>query len=186
MKCRQGCWALLFGAGVVVLGWADYMTGYELNFVLFYFLPVSLAAWFSGLGCAVSLSVLSAMVWYTADYESGHVYSTPFISVWNATVRLVSFLVIAWTMFKLRQLLDRERNTTAELRRAISEVKTLEAFLPICATCKKIRDDQGAWQQIEAYISTHADVKFSHGYCPECAGKLLKEAGLSEDKEALY
>lgn len=64
---------------------------------------------------------------------------------------------------------------TAELRQALSEVKILSGFLPICASCKKIRDDNGYWNQIEAYISEHSDAEFSHGICPECAGKLYPE-----------
>lgn len=56
-----------------------------------------------------------------------------------------------------------------KLREALAEVKTLRGFIPICASCKKIRDDQGYWSQIEQYISAHAEVKFSHGLCPDCA-----------------
>jgi PAS domain S-box-containing protein len=59
-----------------------------------------------------------------------------------------------------------------ELREALKQVKTLRGFLPICASCKKIRDDQGYWQKIESYIRDHSDLEFSHGICPECAKKL--------------
>jgi hypothetical protein len=55
-----------------------------------------------------------------------------------------------------------------ELQDALAEVKTLREFLPICSYCKKIRDDQNYWLQIESYISKHTDFKFSHGICPEC------------------
>lgn len=60
----------------------------------------------------------------------------------------------------------------AELKQALSKIKTLNGLLPICASCKKIRDDQGYWTQIETYIRTHAAVDFTHGICPECARKL--------------
>jgi hypothetical protein len=53
--------------------------------------------------------------------------------------------------------------------------KVLSGFLPICAACKKIRDEQGAWHVIEAYISAHTDAKFSHGLCPDCAEKLYPD-----------
>ncbi|MBI5442791.1 MAG: HAMP domain-containing protein, partial [Deltaproteobacteria bacterium] len=59
-----------------------------------------------------------------------------------------------------------------ELRRTLSEVKTLRGFLPICSSCKKIRSDQGYWQQIESYLSMHSDAEFSHGLCPDCAQTL--------------
>jgi hypothetical protein len=51
----------------------------------------------------------------------------------------------------------------------------LTGLLPICARCKKIRDDQGYWNQIEAYIQEHSDAKFSHGICPNCAKRLYPE-----------
>ena len=59
-----------------------------------------------------------------------------------------------------------------QLRDALMQVKKLQGMLPICASCKKVRDDDGYWKQIECYISDHSDAKFSHGICPECAIKL--------------
>ncbi len=68
---------------------------------------------------------------------------------------------------------ERERDRLIEeLRKVISEIKTLRTLLPICSSCKKIRNDEGYWQQIEAYISEHSHTKFSHGICPECLQKL--------------
>jgi FixJ family two-component response regulator len=68
-----------------------------------------------------------------------------------------------------------------ELQQALTEVKTLSGLLPICASCKKIRDDKGYWNQIEVYIREHSRAEFSHGLCPDCARKLypeyFKEAG---------
>jgi len=59
-----------------------------------------------------------------------------------------------------------------ELKDALSKVKTLSGMLPICASCKKIRDDQGYWNQLESYIADHSEAEFSHGICPDCAKKL--------------
>ena len=69
---------------------------------------------------------------------------------------------------------ERER-LIAELQKALAEVKTLSGFLPICSSCKKIRDDQGYWNQIEQYIKEHSDAEFSHSLCPDCATKLYPE-----------
>ena len=55
------------------------------------------------------------------------------------------------------------------------KVKTLSGFLPICVSCKKIRDDKGFWNQVEAYISEHSEVEFSHGICPDCMKKLYPD-----------
>jgi len=67
-----------------------------------------------------------------------------------------------------------------ELQKALAEIKTLSGFLPICANCKKIRDDKGYWQQIEQYISAHSEAKFSHSICQECA-KILYPELFNED-----
>lgn len=62
-----------------------------------------------------------------------------------------------------------------ELKKAIGEIKTLSGLLPICASCKRIRDDKGAWTQIESYIKKNSEAEFSHGICPDCARKLYPD-----------
>ena len=62
-----------------------------------------------------------------------------------------------------------------ELQEALANVKTLRGLLPICASCKKIRDDGGYWSQIETYLRAHSEAEFSHGICPECARQLYPE-----------
>ena len=77
----------------------------------------------------------------------------------------------------------KETNTTleatnAELKESLATIKSLEGLLPICASCKKIRDEEGAWNQIELYIRDHSNAKFSHGICPDCAHKLYPQFDL--------
>ena len=69
---------------------------------------------------------------------------------------------------------DRERLIT-ELQDALTKVRTLSGLLPICASCKKIRNDEGYWDQIESFISKHSHAEFSHSICPECARKLYPD-----------
>lgn len=72
--------------------------------------------------------------------------------------------------------LNREKDSKiVELNTALSEIKTLRGIIPICASCKKIRDNKENWKQIELYIKEHSDAVFSHGICPECAEKLYPE-----------
>jgi len=182
MKSWLWAWGALTGAAVLILGVLDWITGYELNFFVFYFLPVSAAAWFFGLAGAVTLAILSAMVWFGADIINGHIYSSSAHAVWNTMIRLVSFLAIGWSVARVRHLLDRERETATVLRKSLSQIKVLETFLPICAQCKKIRNQQGMWQHLEVYIEQHSNTQFSHGYCPECARRALAEAGLLDEK----
>jgi len=69
----------------------------------------------------------------------------------------------------------------AQLENALLQVKKLSGLLPICASCKKIRDDRGGWQQIEDYIATHSEADFSHGICPTCAHELYPEIFPNEE-----
>ena len=59
-----------------------------------------------------------------------------------------------------------------ELEEAVVSVKTLQGLLPICSYCKKIRDDGNYWHRVESYIATHANVRFSHGICPDCSDRI--------------
>jgi DNA-binding response OmpR family regulator len=73
--------------------------------------------------------------------------------------------------FKSAELLARIK-THIELKRAREEIRTLRGIIPICAKCKKIRDDEGLWKQIETYIEKHSDALFSHDLCPECSKEI--------------
>ncbi len=67
------------------------------------------------------------------------------------------------------------RRLNAELQTALDNVKVLRGLLPICVSCKKIRDDKGYWQAVEGYIRDHSEAEFSHGLCPECMAKIYPE-----------
>jgi hypothetical protein len=169
-------YALLILLSVAV---SDYMTGYELGFFAFYFLPIAFAAWRLGLLAALVTAIFSAMIWFWMDALAGHMYRNNIVAVWNTIIRLISFIIIGWGLAWIHDLLSNERKTTAELRRALAEIKILEGILPICASCKKIRNQDNDWQQMEVYITAHSKAQFSHGLCPECAKRYLAEAGLA-------
>ena len=76
------------------------------------------------------------------------------------------------------KLLKQTMEDKAELEKAFHEIKVLRGILPICMKCKKIRDDQGYWNQLEAYIQEHSDAKFSHSLCRECAKELYPDIKL--------
>ena len=67
-----------------------------------------------------------------------------------------------------------------DLKDALNNVQLLQGLLPICASCKKIRDDKGYWHQVETYIRDHTEVQFSHGMCPDCFSKIMNESGLGD------
>ncbi len=88
----------------------------------------------------------------------------------------------------IKNVLERKRlqtekdNLLHELQEAFKKVKTLSGFLPICANCKKIRDDKGYWNQIEEYIRDHSEAEFSHGICPGCAKKIYSGLNIYKDE----
>ena len=76
--------------------------------------------------------------------------------------------------FNPAELLARVK-TQIKLKQAFDEIRTLKGFIPICANCKKIRDDRGYWESVEEYIGKHSDAVFSHSICPECTKKLYPD-----------
>ncbi|MEE9910479.1 MAG: response regulator [Deltaproteobacteria bacterium] len=73
---------------------------------------------------------------------------------------------------ELHREIEERKKTEESLREALTQIKTLSGLLPICASCKRIRDDGDNWIQIESYIRNHSEADFTHGICPECAVKL--------------
>ncbi len=112
----------------------------------------------------------------------------PLFKVAGQSAIAISVLVGLGVFFLFRQAssdIHRRRRAEEEkdllikkLRDAADEIKTLQGLIPICSFCKKIRDDQGAWNRIESYINTHSGAEFTHGLCPDCA---LAEYGISEE-----
>ena len=84
----------------------------------------------------------------------------------------------AETVMLERQIQQQNREKDeliAKLQEALENVKKLSGLIPICSNCKKIRNDEGYWRQIEGYISEHSEARFSHGICPDCAKKIYSE-----------
>jgi hypothetical protein len=94
-------------------------------------------------------------------------------------------LFVVWTTAMLgirRNKIEQQRNMILiEREKAHQEVKILRGFLPICASCKKIKDDNGYWTQIEGYIKDHSEADFTHGICPDCVEKLYPDFFNSSD-----
>ena len=84
---------------------------------------------------------------------------------------LMSLAVVIMTVVFMVKIIRLNRS----LQKALSEVETLQGFIPICSYCKKIRDDQGYWNRLEAYFEAHSSASFSHGMCPECSDEMYGE-----------
>ena len=104
-----------------------------------------------------------------------------FLSKWRREATQTAAWVLAFlaltatTSAMLYRAWNRQRRANEAMEKLLAEVKTLGGMLPICSSCKKIRDDRGYWNQIEAYIRDHSDAEFTHGICPECAREFFPE-----------
>lgn len=158
--------------GVLVLGGIDFVSGYEISFSIFYLGPIVLVGWLVGRQAGMLVSVLSAAVWLIADITGGHTFTHPFIPFWNAIVRLGFFTVVVIILSKLKSTVEAQKTLIGELREAMDNIKVLSGLVPICAWCKKVRDDTGYWQQVEAYVASRSEATFTHAICPECLAKM--------------
>ena len=130
--------------------------------------------------------------WITVRYDYG--LTSGALLRWAALILIPALLLVALFVLHNRSLrrevaerekTERELSQTVEkLSTALADVRRLSGLLPICASCKKIRDDQGYWQQLEEFISEHSEAEFSHGICPECAQKLYPQLARRPDDPA--
>ncbi|HOO45484.1 MAG TPA: MCP four helix bundle domain-containing protein [Deltaproteobacteria bacterium] len=93
----------------------------------------------------------------------------------SCAIALITLNRLYYAIKRYRLFQEENERLIVELKQALTEVRKLSGFLPICASCKKIRDDKGYWNQIESYIRDHSEAQFSHSLCPECSEKLYGE-----------
>lgn len=102
---------------------------------------------------------------------------------WFLLVSICAFAVLLWGLHRLRvhHLERHRRELQREVAQALEHIKVLHGMLPICSSCKSIRDDQGYWSGLETYIQDHSEAEFSHGMCPDCALEIYPKMSLRED-----
>ena len=135
----------------------------------------------------VLLSLWGSNKWFTVLIATlcsiltviGFFYSPPGGELWqvlsNRGLALFAIWVTAFLTLQRKRLEEERGQAVRRREKALEDVKVLRGFLPICASCKKIRDDQGYWNQIEHYIHEHSEADFSHSICPDCARRLYPE-----------
>ncbi len=155
---------------LALVGIGDYLTGTEIIFTMFYLIPVSAVTWKLGRSEGIIASFICAMVWSVVDYF-GRPFFDPVTEIWNIVIQFSMFVMYAVVLSKVREGMEAQRVVNADLEVALSEVKRLSGVLPICAWCKKIRDIEGSWHQLEAFLVEHSEIDFTHSICPECKGK---------------
>ena len=114
---------------------------------------------------------------FTQEFRKAEEFSSPMD--FNATIisweGKDAFLVTLRDVSE-REEAEREKNRLlSELQNALNKIKILSGLLPICASCKRIRDKKGNWHPVEVYVQKHSEAEFSHGICPDCAKKLYSK-----------
>jgi len=129
--------------------------------------------------CFITLIILD----YVRPIPVYSILNTDIIRVFAALFTILLLILISWYFnISSEKAEDELLKTNISLENSLTEIRTLQSVLPICSYCKHIRDDEGSWEQLESYISTHSDTKFSHGICPDCLVKVRKESGLDNSK----
>ena len=122
--------------------------------------------------CAAVNDALVGMGLLKTPYLFEYAFSALIVSM--AAIQISDFLNLHGEIENLNLTLEKT------VKQRTDELQTLSGLLPICSSCKNIRDDSGYWERIESYVSKHSGAEFSHGLCPECAKKLYPEFYLSE------
>jgi len=154
---------VLFGLVVaIIVLTVDYFTGRGIQFPIAYVIPVGLAAWKQkravAYGGALLLPVLRLL------------FHVPWDETQTLSTGLVNLPVAAISLSLYAYLIDRTSRQTQALQK---RVRKLEGILQICAACKRIKNPDGSYVQLEAYITDHSEAWFSHGLCPDCLPKYL-------------
>jgi len=118
-----------------ILGWLDYLTGYEMGFFVFYSIPIGIAAWNLGRWPAVIMSLLASVAWSLADSFDGEKYSTRFAFFWNNGVHFASFIINAVAIARIKVELDRRQHLAAELNALRGTLVAVAGQLPACPVC---------------------------------------------------
>lgn len=161
-------YCILVAVTVLVI---DYVTGKQIQFPILYLLPAGMAAWSGQKVTAYAIAILLPSM-RVGFHFPWHETRSLYLSAVNALIRILALILYVYSVGRIA-------SQTRQLQR---KVKVLEGILPICASCKRIRNEKGDYEQIEKYITQHSEASFSHGVCSECAKELYPEYLKDENK----
>jgi hypothetical protein len=167
-RCSRG---LVLGGCLLLLGllgYLDYVTGYEMSFFVFYSVPVGVAAWWLGRWPAIGAALAATVTWLVADFLSGAKYSSPFFYYWNGAIHFLAFMINAVTIAKIKNDLDRQQALAAELEAMRETLRAVSALLRVCPGCGKHRDGTGGNRESELTALASARPELAEALCADC------------------
>ncbi len=157
----------------LIVGYIDYATGYDIGISVFYLAPIGIVVWIvMKRWIGIYMSLATSVTLTLSNLLAGKEIKSYAVEVWNLLVHFAFFSISALLIYEVKAGMQKRDQLIKDLQQAMNEVKTLSGLLPMCSSCKKVRDDKGYWNQVNAYIRDHSDAEISHGLCPECAEKL--------------
>ena len=153
---QPAVWIALAGAFLI----SDYLAGPDIQFPITFVFPVALAAWYRGFRWSMCLAVAQPLVRFTFTLAWNDPWSAS-VSTVNLFIRVAVLCGFAWLV----------TNAVWQKRR----IAALEGLLPVCAWCKRIRDEHNSWLPLDKYLSQHAKLDITHGICPDCMRQQFPE-----------
>jgi hypothetical protein len=157
----------LASAGILLilglLTLVDFHTGYNVSVMAFYVLPIFMAVWWVGnIGGVVTVVISAVILYYIRPSMRGAPHLSEGVKLWNGFMRFLTFSFFWAGSVAMR----------VQLEALHKRVKLLTGILPVCGCCKKIRDEEGYWNDFEIYLREHSEADVSQKLCPDCSRKL--------------
>ena len=173
---------LVVVVSMALVVYLDYITGYNLHFYVFYFIPVSLCAWYLGRVSVVVAAVVGAVAWGTVDYLVGDPYPSKWYLVWNSCIHLAGVGILGLVVQRLRTSLKEVQNERAELlialeelQRSTEKIQKMQSQLQVvCAWSNRVKVE-GKWMSLEKFLETQLGMTLSHGMSPEAVEEFKRE-----------
>lgn len=162
---------VLCGGIVVAL---DYVTGPDFSIILFYVLTAAWSGWWVSRPAAFLLSGAMGAAWAWVNvllFRSSQPTALP-LALWNALMVVGTCLLTAYALGRLRRAYDEQRALNVRLQAALDKIHVLEGLVPICAWCKSVRTESGAWVSVESFLARETPAQLTHSICPNCATRV--------------
>jgi hypothetical protein len=155
LLARPVAWVIL--TGLFLAG--DYAAGPSIEFPIAFIFPVALAAWHRGVGWGLFFAVVQPVARFGFNFYWGALWPLQVAAI-NLGIRVSMLCAFAFLV----------AHAAGQRRR----IAALEGLLPVCAWCKRIRDEHDVWQPLDTYLSRRAELSLTHGICPDCMGKVVQ------------
>jgi hypothetical protein len=180
MTARNKYWLFAICLLVIVLiGWLDRATGFELNLGPFYLIPLGIGSWYLGRFGAFSLAL--AVILMRAYVDINHPYTRHWVYYWNAFMRIGLFLTFAICIRRISSAMAAQREIIKELSNTFEESWRVGGLFPVCTVCKNTRTDAEYAERVKSFMERYPNARFVHSVCPDCAttapGQTEEEAG---------